>query len=194
MEDGITRAWKDAGLSSPDLTGRTGLPRESIAELVNELRRGAGLEGLEACRALTKVGPAAIPLIETVLSDRDKGVRWRAAHCLAAMQCPEALSGLLHAFHDDSPDVAWIAANGLIALGPNVSADVLRSVLRHRITFVTIYALRHYAENALPRRIFRPIIAATHGLGVISATLVAVSRALDALSAESLLEEGSSGD
>lgn len=137
-----------------------------------------------AAEALVELDAAAVPGLTSLLESEDARIRWRATRCLtkiAAAGAREALPGLLKAFHDDSPDVAWVAADGLLALGPDVEVDVLRSVLRERLTPVTSRALHHYAEHAGPARVFRPLAEATSGSAVGSSTLLAVEEALKAL-------------
>ncbi len=135
-----------------------------------------------ASEALVEIGAPAIPGLTNLLDDDDSRIRWRAARCLSkiAAEYEEkgTLKGLLKAFHDDSPDVAWLAADGLVALGPDVSIEVLRSALGQRLSPMTSRALHHYADHATPRQTFQPLIAATRGSAVGAATLTALGQVL----------------
>jgi hypothetical protein len=93
----------------------------------------------------------------------------------------ETFEPLLKAFHDDSPDVARVAADGLLALGPDVSVPVLRSVLRQPLTEATTLALHSYALHAHPANVLQPLARATGGMTESSRTLMAVDKALAAL-------------
>ena len=138
------------------------------------------LRGSIAADALVEIGEAAVPGLTRLLSDADTSVRWRATLCLKKIGTPETLPGLLKALHDDSPDVAWIGADGLLMLGPSVQINVRRSVLSQPVTGVTLRALRHYAEHSSPRRTFKPLVDATAGSGS-SAALLAVETVLKTL-------------
>jgi HEAT repeat protein len=167
--------------------------KQTLSPLLDMLATAFDIRENLAAGALVQIGEAAVPGLTRLLDDSDARIRWRAARCLtkiAAEENSETLPGLLKAFHDDSPSVAWVAADGLLALGPSVGLAVLRSILNERLTPVTIRALHHYAEHAAPARVFRPLAEATRGSGVIearsgagigSATLVAVEDALKTL-------------
>jgi HEAT repeat protein len=170
--------------------------RQTLAPLLDVLATSFdGRENL-AAGALVQVGELAVPGLNRLLDDRDARIRWRAARCLtriAAEQKMKTRPALIKALHDDSPSVAWVAADGLLALGPSVGVPVLRSILTKPVTPVTIRALHHYAAHAAPAKAFRPLAHATRGAGVIeaasgqgiaSATLVAVGDALKALEAK----------
>jgi HEAT repeat protein len=139
------------------------------------------LRGAIAADAIVEIGEAAVPGLTHLLESDDASVRWRAALCLKKISTPETLHGLLEAFHDDSPDVAWIGADGLLLLGPAVQISVLRSVLTRPVMGVTLRALRHYAEHSAPYRLFKPIVDATSGAGTSSAALLAVEKVLETL-------------
>lgn len=137
-----------------------------------------------AAEALVDLGAESVPGLTAMLDHGDPGIRWRAARCLtkvAQAGHAETLAGLIKAFHDDSPDVAWVAADGLLALGPGVSVKVLRSVLAEPLTGGTIRALHLYAQEAAPAQVFRPLAAATKGPAVGPSTLMAVDKALRTL-------------
>jgi HEAT repeat protein len=137
-----------------------------------------------AAEAVVGIGAPAVPGLNSLLEHDDARIRWRAARCLSKIAengDAKTLKPLLKAFHDDSPDVAWVAADGLLALGPDVSVQVLRSALSEPLTPVTSRALHHYADHASPRRTFQPLIAATRGSATGSATLTAIEQVLKTL-------------
>jgi hypothetical protein len=158
--------------------------RRTMPTLLRILARGRDITEYLAMEAVIQIGPPAVPGLNALLAEKDSRIRHRATHCLAEIASPETLPGLLRALHDDRADVAWVAADGLLKLGAGVEVDVLRSMLKDPFTAVTIRVLRHYAEHTMPARIFRPIVEATKGPAASSATLVAVSKALDVFSGE----------
>jgi HEAT repeat protein len=158
--------------------------RDACAVLADVLKRSSDMRTAIAAETLVEAGVDAIPSLEALLTHADRLVRWKAVSCLAAIHRKEALGPLLRGLQDESVDVAWLAADGLLALGPSVRRDVLRSVLGNPIRIATARALRHYAEHSSPNRVFGEIVAATHGLASLSAIPVAVEHGLVALDDE----------
>jgi hypothetical protein len=152
--------------------------------LLDALESRFDLRETVAADALVDIGPEAVPGLSAMLEHGDARVRWRAARCLTRIAQHghgETLTALIRAFHDDSPDVDWVAADGLVALGPSASIPVLRSVLAERLTGGTIKALHLYAQHASPQQVFRPLADATRRPAGSAATLVAVDKALRSL-------------
>jgi HEAT repeat protein len=162
------------------------LSPQTLPAFLDVLETAFDLRETLASEALVELGAASVPGLAGLLAHQDARVRWRATMCLTRLAekgYAETLSALLQALHDDSPDVAWVAADGLLALGPDVSVSVLRSVLGARLTPATIRALHLYSERASPRSVFRPLAGATRGTALDPATLAAVDKALQSLEA-----------
>jgi HEAT repeat protein len=135
--------------------------QSAVAALTDVLTRASDPRAPLAADALVRLGEFALPGLRELLNSRSSHLRWIASHCIARMQNREALPALLKAFYDESPPVAWAAADGLAALGPSVCVDVVKSILRSGEAQPPAVALRHYAEHAAPRRAFRPLLDAT---------------------------------
>jgi HEAT repeat protein len=168
--------------SSRDSLGTPTTTSGDTERLAQALAKGQGLAQVIAANALINAGAASVDALDNLLNSENDAVRWRAVNCLAHIHSEKAIDPLLRALHDPSQGIAWKGADGLLKLGPGASKQVLRSVLEQPLTYVTILALRHYAENASPRSLFRPVVLATHKLGSMSATLTAVATALQTLS------------
>ncbi len=154
---------------------------QTVDELIDVLTRTHDFRSTIASEALARVGKRAVPGIAKLLDESDTTIRWRATICLSRINDPVTKAPLLKALHDDSPNVAWVAADGLLNLGPEVSIDVLRSILNEPLDGSVIRALHHYSEHASPASIFRKVEQATAGLGVGASALTAVSEALEKL-------------
>jgi HEAT repeat protein len=153
----------------------------SVSLLADLLGLGSDARSGLAATGLVRAGPSAIPFLVGLLNSADTRTRWRAVECLVKIRHPSGLDALLRAMHDDSTDVAWLAVDGLLALGPSVAHKVLASTLEAPLTESGTRALRHYAEHANPHAVFQAIVEATAGLGVRPAALVAVEEALKIL-------------
>jgi HEAT repeat protein len=155
-------------------------PPETLDILLNALARSTDLRETMAAETLPHM-PGALPGLSRLLDDDDALIRWRASRCLVQMAeggRRDTFEPLLKAFHDDSPDVARVAADGLLALGPGVSVPVLRSVLRQPLTEATTLALHSYALHAPPAEVLRPVAQASSGMSGSTRTLMAVDKAL----------------
>lgn len=153
----------------------------AAATLVEALRTLADSRSALVANSIVRLGSLAIPALTEALNSRSVDVRWRATHCLARMQTPEALPALLRAFYDSAPSVAWAAAEGLAHLGPSVSAEVVKSLLEPGGRRPPLAALRRYAELAAPRQAFRPLLEATALAGAGHALPLAAAETLQAL-------------
>jgi HEAT repeat protein len=159
-------------------------PEESQDLLFDVLRNADDVRESMAGDAITTIGEPALPGLVDMLDDRDTTVRWRATRCLARMAQDGkqfTLPPLIEAFHDDSPDVARVAADGLAGLGSRASIPVLRSVLRTPLTEATVQALHTFSLHATPAAVFQPVAKASTGSAVSSSTLLAVDKALTTL-------------
>jgi len=155
-------------------------PPETLDVLLDALVHSTDLRETMAAETLPHM-PGALPGLTRLLDDDDGLIRWRATRCLAQMAeggRRDTFEPLLKAFHDDSPDVARGAADGLLALGPDVSVPVLRSVLRQPLTKATTLALHSYALHASPAEVLRPVAQASSGMSGSTRTMMAVDKAL----------------
>ncbi len=72
----------------------------------------------EAREKLLALGKPAIPALRTALIDPNANVRWQAAKALSELHDPDTTTDLMNAMEDDDFGVRWLAAQGLIAMGP----------------------------------------------------------------------------
>lgn len=70
-----------------------------------------------AVATLASTGEAAVPALIAALTGQHHTLRLEAARCLREIRAPAAAPALLAALTDVSPDVSWVAAEALAALG-----------------------------------------------------------------------------
>jgi HEAT repeat protein len=103
---------------------------ERIDQLLNDLRSGDGVTRKRARETLVLIGDPAVAPLRVLLGHPDKQMRWEAAKALSAMIDPGSLDDLLQALGDQRSELRWLAAGGLIGLGPRSAAPVLRSLIQ----------------------------------------------------------------
>ena len=104
---------------------------QRLADLIEALGSDDGPKRKRARETLTLLGEAAIPLLRDLLSSANKRTRWEAAKTLAAMIDPASAEALVGLVTDEYSEVRWLAASGLINLGPRSVTAVLESLIRH---------------------------------------------------------------
>jgi HEAT repeat protein len=82
----------------------------------------------EAREQLLALGRAAVPAFLTALTDRNANARWQAAKALSRLHDPDTAPDLMDAMEDDDFGVRWLAAEGLIAMGPACLETVLEGL------------------------------------------------------------------
>lgn len=122
----------------------------AISKLISDLGNEDGRVREKARRALVKMGAPAIDyLTELVYAKKDR-LRWEAIKAMGQIADPVTAPFLINAFEDDDPGVRWLAAEGLINLGPVVVEPVVKAVVE-RIDSVFIRAGAHHVLNELNR-------------------------------------------
>jgi HEAT repeat protein len=114
-----------------------------------------------ARQSLVTMGKAAVPPLAEALGNKDDLMRWEAAKALGEIGAPEAALSLVKALEDESFDVRWLAAIGLIgmnikglkpllhALMEQGDSVFLRQGAHHVIHDLTKGELRRYLSTVL---------------------------------------------
>jgi HEAT repeat protein len=155
-------------------------------ELIADLTHSDLERRLNAQYKLITRGHDAVPALLEALKDEDPHLRSNSAHVLAVVADPTAAEGLATALDDDEDPVRWVAAEGLIALGPVGLAAALHALVRaNAISPQLKAAVRHIllrvgGENGLGE-ITKPLLAALHEFELNEMVLVQAHKALTAL-------------
>lgn len=132
----------EGGSSQSRLESSSGKIEERLnADLQDRLRVAEGrklVAGLsdpnsrkraEAREKLLDLGNAAIPALLAALTDSNGNARWQAAKALSQLHDPDTANDLMNAMEDDDFGVRWLAAEGLIAMGPASLGAVLQGLI-----------------------------------------------------------------
>lgn len=101
---------------------------DHLERLLSGLESGDGMARKRARETLVLVGDTATPRLRALLASSDKNVRWEAAKALGAVIDPGSADTFVQLLDDPSSDLRWLAATGLIELGPRSVRPVLQSL------------------------------------------------------------------
>jgi len=96
--------------------------------LFRDLSGRDGMARKRARQCLVLLGSPAVPRLRELLASPDKKTRWEALKALAAISDPAALDDFLALLDDPDSDLRWLAATGLLGLGPRSLRPVLQSL------------------------------------------------------------------
>jgi HEAT repeat protein len=100
-----------------------------------------------ARRDLLVIGePALLPLAQSLSTD-DRWARWEIAKTLAQMRNPQAAPILVKELENNDPDVRWLAAEGLIALGANGLTPLLQALINNPSSFLLYQGAHHVLHD-----------------------------------------------
>jgi HEAT repeat protein len=100
-------------------------PEELVAQLGS--RRGGTRQA--ARETLVKLGRPAADLLVPLASNPAKQLRWEATKALAEIADPRTIPVLVERLGDAESGIRWLAATGLINIGPASVASVLRLLM-----------------------------------------------------------------
>ncbi len=105
------------------------LPRMTEARLLADgLSDTNSRQRAQVREKLLGLGRAALPALLSALRNANPNVRWQAAKALSQLHEPETTLDLLDAMEDDDFGVRWLAAEGLIAMGPDCLETLLKGL------------------------------------------------------------------
>lgn len=127
-----------------------------------------------------------MPALLEALKDDDPHVRNRSAQMLTVIADPVTATALAAMLSDDEAPVRWVAAEGLVALGPvGVRAGLQALVEANTVSQQLKDAVRHILlkvrDDYDVGRITRPVLLAMHKFEIDELLLVEANRALSAL-------------
>lgn len=161
----------------------------TLRDLLSTLGGANGMKRKEARETVVLIGDRAAHDVAALLDGPGKKVRWEAAKILAAMVEPSSLPTFLALLRDHESDLRWIAADGLIALGPRSVVPLLESLLNGAPVKgqaeMSARVLRNLAtDNEVLARIVAPVLEALKDPVVVDPVIVQprVSQALSDLS------------
>ena len=139
---------KSQNQANPANTAHSSADQTAIASLVADLASKNWLVRQRAHESLVAIGKPAVPaLIEALMSPNDS-VRWEAAKALRDICDPAAAPALVKVLEDDNFGARWLAADGLIAMGRDGLAPLLKA-LEQRPDSIRLQKSAHHILRSL---------------------------------------------
>ncbi len=153
---------------------------EQAAEYITQLASDRWLDRVSAEQALRGMRAAAVPALTGALSTGPDQVRWGAARVLGDIADPASGAALVTALEDSAGGVRWLAAKGLIAIGPAAILPLLRQLLT-RADSPWLQEGAHHVLMGLATPTLSPVIRALEERFPALAVPVAASEVLKEL-------------
>jgi HEAT repeat protein len=96
--------------------------------LIRELGSKDGMARKQARESLVLVGEPAVPRLRELLTSPHKQTRWEAVKALSAIADLSSLEEFVALLDEPNADLRWLAATGLIQLGPRSVRPVLQAL------------------------------------------------------------------
>ena len=118
---------KDAG-QHEKLQGSS-LAATTINSLIADFAKQDSVSPARARQQLVSIGKPAVPSLIEALTHDNKWVRWEAAKSLSQIGDPAAGTAMARALEDKVFGIRWLAAEGLIAMGPDGLPPLLQALI-----------------------------------------------------------------
>lgn len=140
------------------------LPQEdvSLKILLENLSNSDGLVRRSAREILVRFGVGVIDYLGQLIEAPKYITRWEAVKSLAEIHNPLSIPWLIKALEDESDDIRWLAAEGLISLGKEAVEPVLKRLIEKYPSLNTKEAITHILKVLQSRGQFFDTINLVH--------------------------------
>jgi HEAT repeat protein len=138
--------------------------------------------------SLVVLGPASVPYLIAALESPRWDARWEAAKSLQAIADARAGPALVARLADRDPDVCWVVAEALIALGPKAIPPLMQGLIAHNDsnTFLeSAHHVLHDLNKGVLRNLVGPVLQALNSPSPDTGAPLAARAALRILAAAS---------
>lgn len=122
-----------------------------ILELLKFLHSKNGLERKEAREQLVKHGRKAIRFMENEHKNENIIYRWEILKTLQQISDSSSIPIFINALEDEESDIRWVAAEGLINLGPETIEPLLKALVKNSES-VFLSAGAHHVFHDLKKK------------------------------------------
>ncbi len=142
-----------------------------------------------ARECLVKIGEEAVPDLIDSLSSKREDVRWESAKALGQIGDIRSARALAKALNDKNFGVRWLAAEGLIIMGRDAIAPLLRELIEHPDAIWLRQSAHHVLRDLSKRSDFElvaPVVEAIEGIEPALEVPITAEKLLDKLTRKRL--------
>jgi HEAT repeat protein len=117
----------------------------------------------KARKALVSIGKPAVPSLVKLLPHQKEQLRWEAVKALSQIADSSTTRVFLDSLEDKDFDIRWLAAEGLIAIGKDVLAPLLKALINHSDSIWFRNGAHHVLHDLARRGLYdkvRPVLFA----------------------------------
>lgn len=134
-----------------------------IDSLIADLTCGDVVRCQKARNALVSMGKPAVPSLVKFLHHQKEQLRWEAIKTLGQIADPSTTRVFLDSLEDKDFDIRWLAAEGLIAIGKDALAPLLKALIIHSDSIWFRNGAHHVLHDLARKGLYdkvRPILVA----------------------------------
>ena len=139
-----------------------------VDTLIAQLSSSDGEERSRARADLVTLGKPAVAALLAMLADHANHTRrWEAAKALSEIADPMTAPALVATLEDSSPDIRWLAAEGLIALERAALPSLLQALMAHSESVWLREGAHHVLctlSDPVTQSLLAPVCAALEGI------------------------------
>ena len=134
----------------------------SIKILLDNLSNGDGLVRKSAREILVKLGTKVIDFLGQLIEAPKYITRWEAVKSLSEMHNPLVIPWLIDGLEDESDDIRWLAAEGLISLGKDSVEPIIKMLIEKYPSINARKAAKHILKELEDRGKFYDTVNLIH--------------------------------
>lgn len=121
---------------------------DTIIHLISDLIDNPDYETHHWIREiLVHMGPKILPLMYRLLDSGNWIIRKEAIKIIEMIGHPSSIPYLIKSLEDSASDIRWIAAEGLIRIGPQVIRPLLKALTANNISYFLKLGAHHVLET-----------------------------------------------
>lgn len=164
----------------------------AVPVLLSALQHADEQLGNQIFSSLVQIGPAVVPALIAMSTDKSSWLRWHAVRALGELHDFRGLPVLVRALADTDQSVAWMAAKGLVPFGRLSVRPVLRLLMFAEVTPWLVETASYVLSNQGDPRLaayIEPVIEQMHEVSFRIGTMLSAQKALTQLVADGLEED-----
>jgi len=120
---------------------------DQVRNLVKKLDNDDQMVRIETRTTLIKLGRPAVKYLAEIVAAKKDRLRWEAIKTLADIEDLAATPYLIAALDDENSGIQWLAAEGLIRLGPEIVEPLLSALIGKTDSLLFLHGVHHIIHD-----------------------------------------------